>query len=60
MIQLVIEKYCENCPDFDPYCEKDTIYAGMRDAYHNTNVYCKHKERCEVIADFIRDKMYES
>ena len=54
-INLKVEEYCHNCPDFEPV--KNTIHTSVLDLNHmtnshekrdvyNTTIECKHKKRC--------------
>lgn len=51
MIILQIEKYCHNCPDFEPAVEKNTYsnfdidYCEER-RYADTLITCKYCNRC--------------
>ena len=60
MITLKVEKYCHNCPDFEPDVEKDcqTLYrddpfSSMHKtkvlSFCETTVQCQHRYRCEAI-----------
>lgn len=60
MINLLIDEYCENCPDFEPEVDKTELYNdmgdvihGMGDAIHNTEISCAHRERCRSIKDYL-------
>lgn len=55
MIKLNVAGYCHNCPDFEPNVEKDILYAPC-DEIHETTITCKHKTRCEIICDFLRNE----
>ena len=50
MIKLEVERYCQECPKFEP-AKKEIFYAGNR--VYETVVRCKHKEMCEEIAKHI-------
>lgn len=58
MIQLKIKGYCQNCAEFDPEVET-TMYASSLCGEYSVDNYvmCKHHNRCEKIADFIRDEI---
>lgn len=50
-IELKVESYCDDCPEFEPNAEKTEWY--MEDFLHkgkdrcDTEVTCIHKCRCE-------------
>lgn len=54
-INLKVEEYCQDCPDFEP--EKITVHIDVLDLnpisnshekrrVYNTTIECKHKKRC--------------
>ena len=49
MIKLFVEDYCHNCPDFDLYVSKAELECDMGRYCTNTDITCKHAERCEEI-----------
>lgn len=57
MIELKTKGYCQNCPEFEPDVESisvEDLYGGYTvDQY----VMCKHRCRCESIANFIRKEI---
>ena len=64
MIELKIEEYCNNCPDFEPEVEKDTAVMSDLALYHTgpkirvtTNIYCKRRLCCRCLRDSIRDRV---
>ena len=64
MIRLYVQNYCHDCPEFDPDVEKDTIYSenylmGKRTTHTQTDIYCKHKDRCESMIKFLKEKEKE-
>lgn len=57
MIRLDIEKYCENCPDFEPSVYKYSYENGdMRqtDDVYETVISCEYKTRCHSIAKYMK------
>lgn len=56
MIQLNVENYCQECPDFDPVTER--LYAGGEVAM--IIVSCEHKERCERIKRYLEEESKEN
>lgn len=53
MITLQVENYCQNCPDFEPYCNR--LYS--LDDHVETLVQCVHKDRCKEIKAYIEQQM---
>lgn len=54
MINLEIEKYCNNCSEFEPAVIKEK----ERDFYGNcicdTVVKCKHSDRCIALMEYLK------
>ena len=54
MIELKIEKYCENCPDFEVEVEK----IGHQDFFGNvdvdTRITCANAGRCKAIKEHLK------
>lgn len=69
MIELNVESYCQNCPEFEPYVTKDDevrTYADPVDFgavkeihFCDTRIYCKHRGRCASIYNRAREEMKE-
>ena len=53
MIALQVENYCQNCPDFEPYCNR--LYS--LDDHVETLVQCVRKDRCKEIKKYIEQQM---
>ena len=62
MIKLEVEKYCENCPEFEASVEQNVIGMAAYDSlatqpihesFCNTVISCEHRERCRVIMDYL-------
>lgn len=55
MIKLDIKDYCENCPDFRPEVDKETVYMeNFEDPLEparicETIITCEYAKRCECI-----------
>lgn len=60
MIRLIVEEYCQDCPDFKPVAEKTNYYAGDVRAMCNTVVHCKYKDRCAAVAEWMKAQKKES
>ena len=55
MIRLNIEKYCENCPDFDP--EKTvTEYHCGNTVRVDTEISCSRATKCRCIMEFLKSE----
>ena len=57
-IRLLVEKYCQNCSEFEADVEK-TNFFGSFDEIHQTTILCKHRERCEEIKKYLKKEMKE-
>ena len=57
MIKLEVEKYCENCPEFEADVDKTSYISSSMQSIHesfcNTVISCEHKNRCRVIMDYL-------
>lgn len=51
MIALQVENYCQNCPDFEPYCNRLYSLQSVE-----TLVQCVHKDRCKEIKTYIEQQ----
>lgn len=62
MISLVIEDYCQDCPEFDPAigrdnkCEFTSDGQVVSERYERT-VECSHRRRCANMANYIRKEV---
>lgn len=57
MIKLSVEKYCSNCPDFDPSVYKYSFENGdtrHTDDVRETIITCQHEDRCHSIAKYMK------
>lgn len=56
MITIVAEPYCSKCPDFEPRTDKvgARLYGNSFLSDTDTVVYCKDRERCARIVEWIR------
>ncbi len=61
MITLQVENYCQNCPDFKPYCSvlKANEICGNETVCETvyTLVQCTKKDRCKEIKAYIEQQM---
>jgi len=57
MITLNIQKYCDNCPEFEPDVFKRTTHT-FDDALTQTDtvISCKHQDRCHEIKKYLEGK----
>lgn len=53
MIELEVEEYCDDCPEFDAHIEKAVLFDGYSKEYCNTNITCEHKDKCKRLKDMI-------
>lgn len=53
MINLEVQKYCENCPEFEADVDKTSYISSSMQSIHesfcNTVITCKHRERCACL-----------
>lgn len=54
MINLEVNEYCHNCPEFQPLVDKEYYESGYGDEFTNTTVTCKYAQRCEAIAEYFK------
>jgi hypothetical protein len=54
MIELTIDPYCQNCPEFEPDVDKNVYTLNSMDfrledpiTKCDTTITCKHKLRCK-------------
>lgn len=70
MIKVVVEKYCHNCPYFEPEIQKCEDIMKIKDPMTlinhfdimerdrrtcDTTIYCQHRARCETISSNINE-----
>ena len=55
MIILKNEKYCENCPDFEPDVTKETMVCEDK-IINETTISCKYRDRCREIYKQAKDE----
>lgn len=49
MIRISVEKYCENCGEFEPWAIKEGECFPNGEAKFNTTVVCTHAGRCAAM-----------
>ena len=57
MITLQVENYCQNCPDFKPYCSVFRASDMCGNEIVETLVQCTKKDRCKEIKAYIEGQM---
>lgn len=61
MIELKVEEYCHNCPEFEADVDVDDFGYKTYNGYilhTNTTVKCEHAKRCQAIFEYFM-KTYE-
>lgn len=53
-IQLMTEKYCDNCPDFEADVNKITYVDGVGNDVADTLITCKKRSICKGMYDYLR------
>lgn len=56
MINLRVEDYCQDCPDFNPVAETIKFFAGIEMTKCETDVHCKYRDRCAAVAKWMKKK----
>ena len=61
MINLYIDDYCQNCPEFEPDVNKNQMYCedicGNSPIVRNdTSIRCEHWMRCKEIVEWLRQE----
>ena len=54
MISLSVEKYCENCGEFEPETIVEEACFLGREKIFNTQIICKHAGRCSAMMEELR------
>ena len=53
MIEVEVERYCQNCEEFEPRCYTGVSYrynkSGDMERIVRTTIYCRHREKCQAI-----------
>ena len=51
MIDLQVEKYCENCPEFE--VRQETLRIGYSNSSHL--LMCEHAEKCRNLVNYFKE-----
>ena len=66
MIDLKVESYCSQCPEFEADVKKESFVTDdLDDIYNyivertitNTSVTCKHRTRCLGMVEFLKEEI---
>lgn len=60
MIDLNVEKYCDECPYFEPdVINPETLYCDGKPnvSLGDTHIYCTHKNKCARVYDYAVDNL---
>lgn len=53
MIEVEVERYCQNCEEFEPRCYTGVSYSynqsGDMERKVRTTICCRHREKCRKI-----------
>lgn len=52
MIELKVEKYCNDCPMFDAETYTDTYYEND-EKHTNTVIHCKRRRQCRALIKYL-------
>ena len=56
MIDLKIEEYCKNCPDFEVEQESNSLFGfDIKETLHTLK--CVHAEKCKAIKKYLEGKI---
>ena len=58
-MEIKIEPYCENCPEFEPVCTTSCFYSND-DEYTKLIqrvIYCKHNKRCKNLVRYLKNQI---
>lgn len=55
MIRLNVEKYCNNCPDFDPEKTVTAYFAGCHSKV-DTEITCSRATKCKCIMEYLKSE----
>ena len=53
MIEVNVERYCQDCEEFEPLCHTSVCYRYNQDGDPirevKTSICCRHRDRCRAI-----------
>lgn len=52
MVKLILEPYCDECPNIEPVADINRM-CSEEDTYIHTEITCKYRKRCKNIARHI-------
>lgn len=55
MIDLEVQNYCENCPDFEADVIKTNLWCNDK-IVRKTIVCCENRYRCESLVDHLKNE----
>ena len=53
-IKIEVEDYCQDCPEFEPDVETNTLFKGFSTAAVSHVIRCEKRERCASIERYLR------
>ena len=53
MIELIVERYCENCPKFEADVVVTNEHAWCNGENYTTEIYCANREKCNEQVEFL-------
>ncbi len=56
MIELYVEEYCSNCPDFEAEVDKDCYENGVY-VKRITRISCKNMDKCREIMKYLKEQV---
>lgn len=60
MIELKVEEYCHDCPDFEPDVHKDKYVDAEDNLYlQRTTIRCEHAARCRAVKRYLEKQKGE-
>lgn len=60
MIEIKVEPYCIDCPEFEVDSKKMKLQTvGTPYVTANTTIYCLHRTRCKFMVDYLKGKVGE-
>lgn len=61
ILRLRIDDYCHGCPEFEEEVQREGFWVidGVLKRSGDIFIKCKHRERCENIVIYLKEKMRE-